>query len=90
MGVKIEEVFLNLLQQTYITYFTAEEKKIPKVSECILTLDVLKFLVSVAWEGKIISNKHFEDIALKLEEAGRMFGGWLKNLNNPDKKNRDP
>jgi len=45
-------------------------------------------LVSVAWEGKIISNKHCEDIGLKLEEIGKMFGGWKKNLVNPEKKNR--
>jgi hypothetical protein len=52
-------------------------------------LDTLKFLVSVAWEGKLISNAHCENVALKLEEVGKMFGGWKKNLANPEKKNRD-
>lgn len=61
-----------------------------KIAECILNLDTLKFLVSVAWEGKLISNKQYEDVALKLEEVGKMFGGWKKNLNNPEKKNRNP
>ncbi|MFA4890142.1 MAG: four helix bundle protein [Candidatus Paceibacterota bacterium] len=53
-----------------------------KITECILVLDTLKFLVSVAWEGKLISNKHCEDLALKLEEVGKMFGGWRKGLEN--------
>jgi len=52
-------------------------------------LDTLKFIVSVAWETKIISEKQFEEVALKLEEVGRMFGGWKNNLENPKKKNRN-
>jgi hypothetical protein len=43
----------------------------------------------VALESKLISNKHYEDISIKLEEIGRMFGGWKKNLDNPEKKNRN-
>jgi len=51
-------------------------------------LDVLKFLISVAWEGKIITNKQYQDIALKLNEIGKMFGGWKNSLKKPEKKNR--
>ena len=88
LGTRIENKFLDLLEHSYSTYFTAKEKKAEKIDECILVLDTLKFLVSVAWEGKFVSNNHYEDIALKLEEVGKMFGGWRKNLNNPDRKNR--
>ena len=89
LGARIENKFLDLLELSYIAYFTEKEKKMEKVSKCILQLDTLKFLVSVAWEGKLISNKHCEDVAFKLEEVGKMLGGWKKNLANPEKKNRD-
>ncbi len=89
IGARIENTFLDLLELSYIAYFTEKEKKLEKVAECILVLDTLKFLVSVAWEGKLIGNKQCEDVALKLEEAGKMFGGWKKNLSNPEKKNRN-
>lgn len=89
IGSRIENKFLDLLELSYIAYFTEKEKKLEKITDCILILDTLKFLVSVAWEGKLISNKHCEDIAMKLNEVGKMFGGWKKNLNNPEKKNRD-
>ncbi|MDP1689370.1 MAG: four helix bundle protein, partial [bacterium] len=89
IGSRIENKFLDLLELAYITYFTEKEKKAEKISECILILDTLKFLISVAWEGKLISNKQCEDVALKLGEVGKMFGGWKKNLANPEKKNRD-
>lgn len=72
---------------TYIAYFTEKDKKIAKVDACIVKLDTLKFLIAVAWEGKLISNKHCEDVASKLEEVGKMLYGWKKNLENPTKKN---
>ncbi len=89
IGARIENKFLDLLELAYIAYLTEKEKKAEKISDCILVLDTLKFLISVAWEGKLISNKQCEDVALKLGEVGKMFGGWKKNLNNPEKKNRD-
>ena len=89
IGSRIENRFLDLLELSYTAYFTKKEEKTAKIPECILLLDTLKFLVSVAWEGKLISNTHCENVSSKLEEIGRMFGGWKKNLDNPEKKNRD-
>ncbi len=89
LGARIENKFLDLLELSYIAYFTEKEKKAEKISESILVLDTLKFLVSVAWEGKIISNKQYEDVAIKLGETGKMLGGWKNSLKNPEKKNRD-
>ena len=90
LGSRIENKFLDLLELSYTAYFIEKEKKTEKITECILITDTLKFLVSVAWEGKLISNKQCEDVAMKLEEIGKMLGGWRKSLGNPEKKNRTP
>ncbi len=89
IGARIENKFLDLLESSYSAYFTEKDKKSEKISETIFILDALKFLVAVAWEGKLIGNSHYETVALKLEEVGKMLGGWKKSLNNPEKKNRD-
>lgn len=88
IGARIENKFLDLLEVSYTAYFTDKEKKGQKISEAIFLLDTLKFLISVAWEGKLLSHTQFEDIAKKLEEIGKMLGGWKKSLENPEKKNR--
>ena len=88
IGARIENKFLDLLEIAYIAYFTAKENKMEKISECILTLDTLKFIISVAWEGKLISNKNYEEVSVKLDEIGKMLGGWKNSLNNLEKKNR--
>jgi len=88
IGARIENKFLDLLELTYIAYFSKKESKLEKVAGCILLLDTLKFIISVAWEAKLVSGGQFEEIALKLEEVGKMLGGWKNSLENPEKKNR--
>ncbi len=88
LGARIEERFLDLIELSYDTYFTAKNEKKEKISRCIKDLDKLKYLLSLTWETKLISNKQYEEVASKLFEAGRMFGGWKNNLDNPRKKNR--
>lgn len=88
IGARIENKFLDLLELSYIAYFTEREKKAEKISQCVLVLDTLKFLISVAWEAKVISNQQCDGIALKMEEVGKMFNGWRRSLDNPEKKNR--
>ncbi|MBU4421700.1 four helix bundle protein [Patescibacteria group bacterium] len=89
IGSRIENKFLDLLELAYIAYFTEKDKKSEKISKCILVLDILKFFILVAWESKVISSRHFEEVATKLEEAGKMLGGWKNSLVNPEKKNRN-
>ena len=88
LGARIENKFIDLLELSYTAYFSEKDRKEEKIAECVLVTDILKFLISTAWEAKLISNKQFEDIAIKLDEVGKMFGGWRRSLNNPEKKNR--
>jgi hypothetical protein len=87
LGARIENKFLDLLELVYIAYFSEKDRKLEKIAECILLLDALKFLITICWEGKLISNKQCEVIALKLDEVGKMLGGWRKNIEYSDKKN---
>jgi hypothetical protein len=87
IGSRIENKFLDLLELSYIAYFTEKEEKLDKVTECISILDTLKFLVYVSWEAKFIANKHYVGLALKLDDIGKIFGGWRKSLKLLKKKN---
>lgn len=88
IGTRVENIFLDLLELSYTTYFNQKEEKSYNLSACISKLDVLKFFVSIMWEAKLISHKHYEDIATKLDEIGKMLWGWKKSLDDPQKKNR--
>lgn len=86
IGVRIENKFLDLLEISYTAYFTQKIEKAEKISQCIFILDIIKFLISLAWEGKLISNKQYEIIAIKLDEIGKMLGGWKKSLKTIQKE----
>ncbi len=87
LGARIENKFLDLMELAYLTYFSNKENKAEKITNCLVILDTLKFLIYTAWEGKIIAHTHYETISSKIEEIGKMFGGWKNSLNNPEKKN---
>ena len=95
IGVRIENKFLDLLELSYTSYFSEKDKKAEKLSECIFTVDILKFLVTTCWEGRFISNKHYENIASKLDEIGKMLWGWKKSLETqpiktaPDRRGKE-
>lgn len=88
IGTRIENKFLDLLELGYVAYFTSRMHKTEKINECIFLTDILKFFISIAWEGKLLSHTQFEEVVLKLDEIGKMLGGWRNGLNNPEKKNR--
>lgn len=88
IGARIENKLLYLLELSYLAYFTEKEKKASKITECIFTLDVIKYLVHISWKAKYISHKQYVEIAAQLIECGKILGGWKKKMADPEKKNR--
>lgn len=88
IGQRIDDRFVDLIEFSHTAYFTAKENKEERIENCIFILDKLKYLISVAWEGRLISNRHFEELAGQLDEVGKILGGWKRSFNNPCKKNR--
>ena len=53
---------------------------------CRKVLDTLKFLITMSWEAKLISTTRCEEVAKILDETGKMFGGWRKNIGQIETK----
>lgn len=89
IGTKVDDVFLSILENTFWASFAYDKfEKLSFVSKTIAGCDLLRFLLQITWEQKIIDTKTYGVIVLKLEEIGRMLGGWKKNLQEktPTKK----
>lgn len=80
IGKRIEDRFLDLLEISYRTYYSEKDHKLKLLQSAITLLDIIKYLITIAWEGELISHLHFESINSKLQELGRMLGGWRKGL----------
>lgn len=80
LGQRIDNAFLWVLEFTFTASYLPPEQKIVLLGKAISRLDVLKFFLQIAWENKLIPNEKYLMLSKKLEEVGRMLGGWKKGL----------
>ncbi|MFA5248136.1 MAG: four helix bundle protein [Patescibacteria group bacterium] len=82
LGGKIENYFLELLENIFTTIYLPREKKFFQLSLAIINLDSVKFFFQLSWENKCLSNERYAELSEKLNEVGRILGGWKKGLEN--------
>lgn len=80
LGEHINRLFVNLLEAIFAACFASKENKAPLVQKASVTLDTLKLFLQVAWELRAIDNRTFAGLSAPLVEAGKMLGGWQKQL----------
>jgi hypothetical protein len=88
IGQKIEDAFLDLLELSFACVYLAPEPKILLLGKAITKLDTLKFFTQLAWESRLIPLEKHAGLSEKLEEIGKMLGGWRKGLQNPPRPAR--
>jgi hypothetical protein len=74
--------------------FLARTEKLPYVRLAIRKTDALKIFLLLLWETKSLDNKKYISLSEKMNEIGKMLGGWNGQLtkicpikqNSPDKK----
>ncbi len=87
IGQKIENIFLDILELSFACTYLPPEQKILLLNKTIAKLDTLKFFTQLAWESKLIPTQKQAELSEKLEEIGRMLGGWKKGIQEMLKQN---
>lgn len=80
LGEKIDSLFVEVVEYIAVASYLSKQDKIPYVKKATLKLDVLKFFLQVAWEIKALDTKKYIMLSEKLNEIGRMLGGWNRQL----------
>lgn len=80
MGDKIDTRFLNVLELLSVAAYQGAAEKLPTLERAITGIDVLKFLLRVAWELKILDDKKYTNLSEGIQQVGREIGGWRKGL----------
>lgn len=60
--------------------FLSKDEKQPYVRVGIRKIDTLKIFLMILWETKSLNNKKYIALSLKIEEIGKMLGGWNGQL----------
>ncbi len=84
----MDKFLLEIIEAISIANFLKREEKSPYVRLAIRKTDILKIFLLILWETKSLDNSKYIQISEKLNEIGKMLGGWNSNLNtnSPNKK----
>ena len=80
LGQKIDNIFVEIIEAISIASFLSREEKHPWVRLAIRKTDTLKILLMILWETKSLDDKKYIILSEKIEEIGRMLGGWNGQL----------
>ncbi len=86
LGQRIDGLFVEIIEALATASFLPRQDKLPYVRLAIRKVDVLKILLMVLWETKSLDNKKYIALSTKIDEIGKMVGGWhgqLQKQNSP-------
>ena len=80
LGQEIETTILDLLESVAKAEYSSQKKTIELLNQGSANLDFLKILIRLCYELKIINQKKYIELEERLQEIGKMLGGWLRSL----------
>ena len=83
MGEKIQNLIIELLIAALKTTYLPKDKKLPLLNKIDNKIFILKTLMRLAKEVKVLDIKKYICIEEKLLEIGKMLGGWIKSIKGP-------
>lgn len=84
-GQRLDNLTLDLLLLVTRTVFSDRAQKPPLLREVNLLLEQLRVLWRLVHERRWISQQQLVFVNGRIDEIGRMAGGWLKKLTPPSK-----
>lgn len=80
IGSKIDSLFLDVIERIIRAEYSDKTEKIIALKNASFKLDTLKFFLQVSWEIKSLDNRKYVALSEKLNEIGKMLGGWIKAI----------
>ena len=86
LGQKIEQTILEALELVSYAAYSSNAEKNQALMKTSLKIDFLKVLIRLTYETKTINKKKYILLEERLQEIGKMVGGWIKSSKstNPD------
>ena len=81
LGDRIQVKLMEVQESCLRAYFGRE--KGPHLSEANMTIEIIRHLVRLACGLRLFSNQTYAVLSAKVDEVGRMIGGWMKSAAKP-------
>ena len=80
LGEKIQDLITKLLITILKSAYISRDEKLLLLKEADNQLFIIKTLIRLIQEIKLIDFKKYIHLEEKLQEIGRMLGGWIKSI----------
>jgi len=80
LGDRLQIQLLDLLEIYVEAFFSQKSKKTILLNEANIKLEVLRHYFRLGFDMGLYTSNRYQYYAQKLQEIGRMTGGWLKAL----------
>lgn len=77
---RIENALLNILDKFLEAYFSDKSDKGKLLEYINVELEKLRYLIRLSYDLKCINIDKYEKITFRINEVGKMSGGWRKSL----------
>lgn len=77
---RIETKILDVLDLLIEAYYGKKEQKERVLDTVNLQLEKLRFLIRLSHDMQFFSNQKYGQLSERINEIGRMVGGWRKHL----------
>ena len=80
LGKRCEEYILHFLELILLAVGSSREQKLKLLEQASRKFEVLKILFRMAKELKLLDAKKYISLEAKIQEIGKMLGGWMRSL----------
>lgn len=80
LGEKIQQTTLELFEDLIAASHQGKQSKLEYLTTAATKLDLLKALLRLAEDIKAVPTKRYLILSEKVQEIGKMLGGWIRSL----------
>ncbi len=80
LGDRIQNHLSDLLEAIISAYYLPAQEKRPLLLQANLRLEILRYYFRLGYERGYYNSLRYKDFAERIDEIGRMIGGWIKSL----------
>ena len=79
LGIQLENTAIELVRKIVKANFARKNKK-EFIEECFIEFEMVKILIRLSKDFKILDLKQYEFASKSLDEIGKLLGGWYKKF----------
>ena len=75
---KMQTLMCDILEDLIYSSYASKENAVKRLKECNLKLEMLRYYIRLSKDMKYVSIKVYHYLVKRINDIGRMIGGWIR------------